>query len=78
MGHVRALEERQKYEKETGIATENLSKLRSDNEDIIQYLKRTLQSRDDECSELKERLKGLQLVRSFQFRSLVIVIYICG
>jgi hypothetical protein len=41
-------------------ATELLDKLRTDNEDIIQYLHRKLQARDDQCSELKERLKGLQ------------------
>jgi hypothetical protein len=35
--------------------------LRADNEDIIQYLHRKLQSRDDQCAELKERLKGLQM-----------------
>lgn len=58
----RALDERRKFEKETAEATELLEKLRSDNEDIIQYLQRTLQSRDDQCSELKERLKGMQLV----------------
>ena len=43
-------------------ATELLDKLRTDNEDIIQYLHRKLQARDDQCSELKERLKGLQMV----------------
>jgi hypothetical protein len=35
--------------------------LRADNEDIIQYLHRKLQSRNDQCAELKERLKGLQM-----------------
>ena len=45
-------------------ATELLDKLRTDNEDIIQYLQRKLQARDDQCSELKERLKGLQMVVS--------------
>jgi hypothetical protein len=43
-------------------ATELLDKLRTDNEDIIQYLHRKLQARDDQCSVLKERLKGLQMV----------------
>lgn len=43
-------------------ATELLDKLRTDNEDIIQYLHRKLQASDDQCSELKERLKGLQMV----------------
>jgi hypothetical protein len=43
-------------------ATELLDKLRTDNEDIIQYLHRKLQARDYQRSELKERLKGLQMV----------------
>ena len=43
-------------------ATELRDKLRTDKEDIIQYLHRKLQARDDQCSELKERLKGLQMV----------------
>lgn len=70
----RALDERQKYEKETVVATENLNKLRLDNEDIIQYLQRSLQSRDDECSELKERLKGLQLVRLIPNYSILMLV----
>ena len=60
---LRALDDRLRFEKETLKATEVLEKLRTDNEDIIQYLQRSLKSRDDQCSELKERLKGLQLVR---------------
>ncbi|XP_046445746.1 cilia- and flagella-associated protein 157-like [Daphnia pulex] len=59
----RALDERQKFERETVAATDILDKLRTDNEDIIQYLHRKLQSRDDQCAELKERLKGLQMAR---------------
>lgn len=58
----RALSERQNFEKEAIAATQQLEKLQLDNGDIIQYLQRTLQSRDDQCSELKERLHGLQLV----------------
>ena len=44
-------------------ATELLDKLKNDNDDIIQYLQRSLKTRDDQCVELKERLKGLQLVK---------------
>lgn len=59
----RAVDERRQFEEETIQANEVLNKLKTDNEDIIQYLQRTLQARDDQCVELKERLKGLQLVK---------------
>ena len=61
---LRALDERQKFEEETSVANELLIKLRSDNEDIINHLKRNLQSLSNDSEEMKERIKGLQLVRS--------------
>ena len=58
------MDERQKFEEETSVANELLIKLRSDNEDIINHLKRNLQSLSNDSEEMKERIKGLQLVRS--------------
>lgn len=62
----RALDEREKFEKEATLAGEELEKLKTDDQDVIKYLQRTLQSRDDHCRELTERLKGMQLVRVVQ------------
>jgi len=43
-------------------AKEQLEKTLTDSTDVIRFLQRSLQSRDDQCLELKERLLGLQLV----------------
>jgi predicted RNase H-like nuclease (RuvC/YqgF family) len=60
---TRANDERRQCEVDTVAAKEQLEKTVTDSSDVIRYLQRSLQSRDDQVQELKERLNGLQLVR---------------
>lgn len=60
---IRASEERRQCEADAMAAKEQLEKTLTDSTDVIRFLQRSLQSRDDQCLELKERLLGLQLAR---------------
>ena len=58
----RATEERRQCELDTIAAKELLDRTVGDSSDVIKFLQRELQAREDQCAELEERLNGLQLV----------------